>query len=124
MTIGRKSWVIAEGYMPGWSHADRPELESHETACILNPGDEDAEVEVTIYFSDRDPAGPYRIQVPARRTHHMRFNDLRDPEPIPKETDFSSVFISTQPVVIQHTRLDSRAKANALLSTMAFPGAE
>ena len=31
---------------------------------------------------------------------------------------------SDVPIVVQHTRLDSRHAANALLTTMAFPGSE
>jgi hypothetical protein len=77
-------------------------------------------VEITIYFKDRAPAGPYRVTVPAKRTLHVRFNDLKDPAPIPHDTDYSSVIISDVPIVVQHTRLDSRQEANALLSTIAF----
>ncbi len=90
------------------------------TVCLLNACDRDAHVEITIYFSDRDPAGPYKITVPARRTRHVRFNDLTDPEPIPKDTDYASVIESDVPVVAQHTRLDSRQADNALLSTIAY----
>src|SRR5919204_3054286 len=66
--IGRKRWAIAEGYIPGWSHGPEPQMISHETACLLNAGPHDALVEITLYFTDRDPAGPYRITLPARRT--------------------------------------------------------
>lgn len=118
--IGHKRWAIAEGYIPGWSHGPEPEMQSHETLCILNTGDEDARVEITIYYTDKDPVGPYRVTVPARRTRHFRFNELTDPEPIPKETPYASVIESDMPVVIQHSRLDSRQAENALLSTMAY----
>lgn len=117
---GRRRWAIAEGYIPEHSTGPEPEMLSHETACILNAGDADANVELTIYFSDRDPAGPYRIVVPARRTLHVRFNDLEEPERVPRGTDFASVLESDVPVVVQHTRLDSRQSENALLSTVAF----
>ena len=119
--IGKRRWAIAEGYIPpGGTHADDPRFESHETACLLNTNAQDAHVTLTIYFKDRDPAGPYRITVGARRTLHLRFNDLTDPEPIPRDTDYSSVFESDLPIVVQHTRLDSRQAALALLSTIAY----
>jgi hypothetical protein len=41
--------------------------------------------------------------------------------PVPLDTDYASVFSSDVPIVVQHTRLDSRQAENALLSTMAFP---
>ena len=119
-TIGRHCWAIAEGYIPAESHGGAPELISHETACILNAGDRDATVEITVYFHDREPAGPYRLTVPARRTRHFRFNELTDPEPIPRATEYSSVITADVPIVVQHTRLDSRSPKLALLSTVAY----
>ncbi len=118
--IGRRRWAIAEGYIPTWSHGPEPEMLSHETACLLNAGDRDARVEITVFFADREPAGPYRVEVPARRTRHLRFNDLDDPEPVPRGTDFATLIESDVPLVVQHTRLDSRQSENALLSTIAF----
>jgi hypothetical protein len=118
--LGRRVWVIAEGYIPGESTGPAPQMTSHETACILNANDRPADVEITLYFSDREPVGPYRLSVGARRTKHLRFNDFRDPEPVPRETDYASVIRSSVPVVVQHTRLDSRQPANALLSTVAW----
>jgi hypothetical protein len=120
MSIGRTVWAIAEGYIPSQSTGPAPQMTSHETACLLNAGDIDAHVEITVYFKDREPAGPYRVTVPARRTLHQRFNELDDPEPIPRDTDYASVIVSDVPIVVQHTRLDSRQAANALLSTIAF----
>ncbi|MGA7269455.1 MAG: sensory rhodopsin transducer [Acidimicrobiia bacterium] len=119
--IGHHTWVIPEGYIPGSSSGPEPEMTSHETACILNAGDDAAAVEITVYFADRDPVGPYRVEVGARRTRHLRFNELDDPEPIPRGTDYASVIRSNRPIVVQHTRLDSRQPANALLTTIAFP---
>jgi len=118
--IGSRRWAIAEGYIPGQSHGPEPAMTSHETACLLNASDQDARVEITIYLSDREPAGPYRVTVPARRTMHLRFNDLEDPEPVPRDTEYASVIEADVPIVVQHTRLDSRQAENALLSTIAY----
>jgi hypothetical protein len=120
-TIGRTRWAIAEGYIPPTSNGPEPQMTSHETACILNANDSDAHVAITIYYADREPVGPYRIVVAARRTRHVRFNDLSDPEPIPRDTDYASVIESDVPIVVQHTRLDSRQAENALLTTIAWP---
>lgn len=119
--IGRTCWAIAEGYIPRESHGPAPQMTSHETVCLLNTSDKNAEVRVTIFYADRDPSGPYLVTVPARRTKHVRFNDLTHPAPIPVDTDYASVIESTIPIVVQHTRLDSRQAENALFSTMAFP---
>jgi hypothetical protein len=119
-SMGKTRWAIPEGFIPEESTGPEPQMLSHETACILNTADQDAHVTITLYFADRDPAGPYRVTVPARRTLHLRFNDLQDPEPVPRGTDYASVLESDVPVVVQHTRLDSRQSENALLSTLAF----
>jgi hypothetical protein len=121
MTIGCRTWAIAEGWIPSESHGPAPAMTSHETACLLNTTDDDAHVTIRVYFRDREPAGPYTVVVPARRTLHLRFNDLSDPEPIPRDTDYASVFESDTPIVIQHTRLDSRQAENALMTTIAYP---
>jgi hypothetical protein len=118
--VGRRVWAIAEGYIPPASTGETRELTSHETVCILNAGTAPAHVEITIYFADRGPVGPYKFEIAAERTRHLRFNEFKDPAPIPVNTDFSSTIVSDVPIVVQHTRLDSRQAALALLSTMAF----
>lgn len=120
--IGQRRWAIAEGYIPGWSNGPEPQMTSHETVCILNAGDEPARITITVFYADREPVGPYRVTVDARRTRHLRFNSLDDPERIPRETPFASVIESDQPVVVQHTRLDSRQAENALITTIAYAG--
>jgi hypothetical protein len=123
-TIGRKQWAIAEGYIPPYGQGPAPQMISHEAVCILNSGEAEAHVGIMVYYEDRDPVGPYRFTIQAGRTRHLRFNDFQDPEKIPRDTPFSSVITSDVPVVVQHTRLDSRQAENALLSTIAFPGNE
>lgn len=123
MAVGHLTWAIAEGFIPGESLNTDPAFVSHETACVLNAGNDDAHISLMLYFADREPAGPYRVTVAARRTLHLRFNDLENPEPVPRDTDFASVIESDVPVVVQHTRLDSRHPNVSLLSTTAFPAA-
>ena len=120
MIIGRRIWAIAEGDIPGSSNGPAPAMTSHEAACLLNAGDRDAHVSITLYFADREPAGPYEVTVRARRTVHLRFNELEEPEPVPLDTPYSSTIVSDEPIVVQHTRLDSRQAENALLSTIAY----
>lgn len=121
--MGKRLWVIAEGYIPPAGQDDTYELVSHEAACVLNTGDADAHLRITVFYTDREPAGPYRLVVPARRTRHFRYNELSDPEPIPVNTPYASVIESDVPVVVQHTRLDSRQANLALLSTVAYAAA-
>jgi hypothetical protein len=117
--IGKKRWAIPEGYIPSESSSTDRALVSHETACILNAGDDNAHVTLTVFFTNREPV-IFQVTVPARRTLHLRYNDLKDPEPVPLDTDYSSVFESDVPITVQHTRLDSRRAEISLLSTIAY----
>ena len=119
--IGKRRWAIAEGYIPEGSHGPEPAMTSHESVCLLNAGSADAHVTISLYFTDREPAGPYRVTMPARRALHVRFNELRDPERVPHGTEYSSIIESDVPIVVQHTRLDSRQAENALMTTIAYP---
>jgi hypothetical protein len=114
--IGKKVWAIAEGWIPSGGLTDRA-LMPHETACILNAGERDAHIELTVFFTDREPVR-YALTVPACRTKHFRFDDLTDP--MPRNTDYASLFVSDVPVVVQHTRLDSRKAEIALMTTVAY----
>lgn len=114
--IGKRRWAIAEGYIPAGSTGTGRALKSHETACILNAGPGDAHLCITIFYADREPDGPHRVVVPARRTLHLRLDELG----VPADTDYSTVIESDVPVVVQHTRLDSRQAELALLSTVAY----
>jgi hypothetical protein len=120
--FGSRRWAIPEGYIPSGSvdPNDRT-LISHEAACLLNPADSDATISITIFFEDREPAGPFKLTLPARRTKHLRFNDLNDPEVIPRDTPYASLIEASVPIIVQHTRLDSRNPNIALLSTIAYP---
>lgn len=67
-------------------------------------------------FTARDPVGPCRVAVGARRSRHVRFEVLDDPEQVPLGTECAAVTI-----VVQHTRVGSRHAENALLSTAGNP---
>lgn len=118
--IGKRVWVIADGYIPGHSNGPGPEMTSHDSFCVLNAGDEPASLTITVFHNDREPSGPYREEVAARRTRHFRFNELSDPEPVPRGAEYAAVIESDRPVVVQHTRLDSRQAELGLFSTIAY----
>ena len=120
--IGATRGAIADGYIPDGSTGPAPEMTSHEAVCLLNAGERDAAVEITLFFADRAPVGPYRLTGPGERTLHQRFNDLEDPQPVPRGTSYACLITSDHPLVVQHARLDSRQAENALLNTIAFPG--
>ncbi|GAA2325024.1 sensory rhodopsin transducer [Streptomyces cuspidosporus] len=119
--IGTTTWVVADGYIPPGSTGPAPAMTSHDSICMLNAGSDPAHVTIEVFYTDREPVGPYELTVPARRAHHQRINDLRGPEPILPGIDYCLVIRSDRPLVVQHTRLDSRQAENALMSTIAYP---
>jgi hypothetical protein len=119
--VGRRSWVIADGYCPPGSSGGDPALLSHEAACMLNTGHEQARVTFTVYFSDQEPLGPAEVVIPPRRIHHQNLGRIPGIS-VPTGTDYAVLIESDRPIVVQHTRLDSRQAANALMTTIAFPG--
>jgi hypothetical protein len=104
--FGREPWAIADGFIASHTSFEDRALALHEIACILVPNAKDAHVVIRIFLSIA--VGPYRVTVSARRTLYLRFNDLAEPDPVPRNTEISSVFETDVPVVAQHPRLDSR----------------
>ncbi|RKP56867.1 hypothetical protein D7Z26_02435 [Cohnella endophytica] len=116
---GEKLWYIPDGYIPETSSGD---LTSHESICVLNTSSEDALLEITIFFEDRDPMEKIMVVVGARRTKHIRTSSLQqDGMPIPVGVPYAIEVKSDVSVIVQYSRLDSTQAENALMSVMAFP---
>jgi hypothetical protein len=118
--IGKKVWAIPGGNIPLEQTGDEPDFTSHDSLWMLNTTDEDAQVEITIYYADREPIGPYPIEVEARRVRQVRFNDLIDPEAMPLETDYGAVVEASVPIVVQFTTMDTRQAANTRSISLGY----
>lgn len=120
--LGGRVWVVPDGRIPFPSHGDEPEFTSFDQLCVLNTGDESAALEITVYYADREPVGPYSIRVGARRVRHVRLNDLIDPEAIALGRPYGCVVRSQVPIVVQFLRQDTRLPGSVgLTGTIAFP---
>ena len=125
MFIGCKMWIVPDGYVPDLVEGEQPGPTgyiSHECACVLNTTSKDAQLELTIYFEDRDPIIINDIVVAARRSKHLRMDELkRDGEPaIPRGCPYSLLVKSDVPIVVQMSRLDTTQANMAFLSTMGY----
>lgn len=98
MNIGNKHWAMTEGWISPLGD---------ETVSFLNVSQEEAHVQITVYYGNRDPVGPYRLTVPAERLTRVRFECLEDPEPIPRATAYATTIDSDVPIVVQHAGLFS-----------------
>ncbi len=117
--VGHTVWAIGDGWIPPTS-SGAPGMISHESVCILNAGPREAHLELWFYFAEREPVGPLRVTIANRRVRHIVVNDADMPEPIPHGVDYSIVVRSSEPVVVQHTRMDTRQAANSMMSTIAY----
>jgi hypothetical protein len=118
--IGCRVWAIPEGFIPGRSFSQERELVSHEACCILNAGGAPAHIKPTLIsriVSRRDPIES-RLRRGERCIFASTISSTRSPF---RDTAYASVVRSDAPIVVQHTRLDSRDPHTALLSTIAFP---
>jgi hypothetical protein len=119
--IGHRRWVIPGGRIPVHGTGREPEFTSRDELWLLNTGDQEAEIEATIYYEDFDPVGPFPLIVPARRVRCVRVNDLIDPEAVRLETHYAVVFASSTPITVQVARYDTRQPALAMSWSLAHP---
>lgn len=118
--IGKKIWIIADGYISEKSTGSFP---SHESICVLNLSEVQAEISISIYFEDKEPMGKFKATCCAKKTNHIRLDNIKDEDgnKVPVGTPYAIKVESNIPVVVQHTRLDTTQEAMALMTTMAYP---
>lgn len=116
---GQKYWFIADGFIPPISNGDQ---ESHESICVLNCNVEQIELEVIVYFEDRDPLEGLFYSIDGRRTKHIRTSWLKNDqgEQIPAGVPYAMEVRSNQAIIVQYSRLDSTQKELALMTTMGY----
>jgi hypothetical protein len=118
-SIGHKIWAFADGYIQPISIG---EAESHDGLCVLNSGNDNAHLNITIYFFDREPMQNISAVCYARRTNHIRLDKLKNDkeEYFPVGVPYSLIVESDVPVLIQHTRVDTSQNAMALMTTIGY----
>jgi hypothetical protein len=120
MESGKRIWAIPAGNIPVESHGHEPEFVSHDRISVLNMNEQDAKLEITIYYEDQEPVGPYPLKVQGQRVRKVRFNDLINPQAIPLGKNYSAVIKSDQPIVVQFTRQDTSTDNRAITGTISF----
>ncbi|SDB33066.1 hypothetical protein SAMN05660653_01579 [Desulfonatronum thiosulfatophilum] len=118
--MGRTTWMISAGHIPLRSTGREPENTSRDELCFLNAGYREAQVEVTLFYADREPVGPYRLEIPPRRIRRVRVNNLINPEAPPLDTDYGAVIESNVPIVVQFERTDTSDAKPAMPAIMGF----
>ncbi|MDK2799052.1 MAG: hypothetical protein PWP27_2520 [Clostridiales bacterium] len=119
-SIGRKVWIIPDGFLPEKSNGD---FVSHEAICVLNVAKQDANINITVYFEDREPMEKFFAVCPAKRTNHIRLDKIVDTDgnKIPIGVPYALKIESDLPIVVQHSRMDTTQAEMTLMTTMAYP---
>ncbi|HOE60437.1 MAG TPA: sensory rhodopsin transducer [Kiritimatiellia bacterium] len=106
MEIGRKQWVFADGDLPPRGDS---EPFGHEALMIVNNGEQDATIKVTILFEDKEPKEDITLHVPARRVKCFRMDyPLGDEQYQLGPGQTATILASDVPVVAVYGRLDRR----------------
>ncbi len=118
-SYGKKVWLIPDAFLGSESAND---LTTHEAVCVINTSGADAEIALTLLFEDREPIRGFHAVCGAERTHHIRLDKLRgeNGEGIPHDVPYAIVVESSEPVVVQYSRLDASRAELALMTTMAW----
>ncbi len=117
MEIGKKTWVFADGDLP--PQGDTEPL-GHEAMMVVNNGETDADISMTLLFEDKEPVENIMLKVAAKRVRCFRMDMPLGEEGycIPKG-QFAVVLNSNVPVVAVYGRLDRR-KDMAYYSVAGF----
>ena len=105
MDYGKKVWIFADGDMP--PQGDEEPF-GHEALTITNCTDVDAEVKVTVLFTDREP-DQMVLRVGARRVNCFRLDyPVGDENYLIPKGQYSLILESNTPIVSVLGRLDRR----------------
>lgn len=116
---GKCQWFIPDAFYP---EKDNGEYVSHEAVCVLNTGDIDADIDIILYFEDREPVYGFKAVCPARRTHHIRMDRIRstDGSSVPRGIPYAMLVKSNVPVVVQYSRLDTTQAEMSFMGLIAY----
>ena len=116
---GKLEWFIPDAYFPG---VDNGTYVSHEAVCVLNTGDEDAHIELTLYFENKEPKSGFYAVCPARRTNHIRMDKIvcSDGSKVERDVPYAMFVRSDVPVYVQYSRCDTTQSELAFMAVPAF----
>lgn len=120
VTNGSRVWFFPDGDIPPPGDA---EPHGHESLVILNPGDEDAVIEMIVYYEDREPDTVTGLDVPARRVRCFRVDGpVGDSGYRIPFGQYALKLHSTSPIICQLGRMDVRQPNLAYYTVMGYSG--
>lgn len=117
---GKRVWIFPDGDLPPPGDPGLP-LEGHESLIVLNTGEQDADLEIDVYFEDREPETGLKAAVPGRRVCCFRLD--RPLGDTGFEVPFGQYALrlrASVPVVAQIGRADVRQPNLAYYTTLGY----
>ncbi len=116
---GKKVWVFADGEMPP---SGDYQLKGHESIVILNMTKEEAQISMTLYYTDKEPNKDIKFTVLPERVRCIRTDNEEDlgGVRIPREMQYAISINSSVPIVVQYGRLDTRNQPMAFYATTGY----
>ena len=117
---GKKNWYFPDGELPP-AGADS-NIYGHESVIILNTNNQQANVVVTLFFTDKDPVKAAMIEVEAKKVRGVRITqeDGFLGYKIPLEEQYALALESDVPIIVQYGRLDVRQPNMAFYATSGY----
>ena len=117
--LGKKNWIIPDCELP---LPGEGVLKGHESVIVVNDSDVRADIEVKIFYVDKDCDVKIRWTVEAGRVRCFRMNNVNDMDgyEIPVDTQYAMKVTSNTPIVLQYGRLDNRQTNLAYYTTLGY----
>jgi len=107
MGYGKKVWIFPDAELPPVGVNLIP---GHESIIITNTGDQQANIKITLLYTDKEPVS-FVTAVQARRVRCLRTNEEKDfgAYTAKFEEQYAIMLESDVPVVAQYGRAEPRA---------------
>lgn len=117
--IGKKCWIIPDCELPMPGEGI---LKGHESVIIVNDNEEDVNIDVTLYFSDKECYNGIKWSVGAKKVRCFRMNNKDDMSgfEVPYDTQYAMKINSSGNIVVQYGRLDNRQTNLAYYTTLGY----
>ena len=117
--IGKKNWLIPDCELP---REGEGVAKGHEYVIIVNDSNKDAEIDVKVFFTDKEPYENIKWTVKKGRVRCFRMNNLTDMcgFEVPYETQYAMKLSSNCNIVVQYGRLDNTQPNLAFYTTLGY----
>ena len=117
--LGKKDWIIPDCELP--VPGEGPAL-GHESVIIVNDSDVEAEIDVSLYFVDKEPHTGIKWKVGPKRVFCFRMNNVEHMcgFVVPFNTQYAMKVSSNTPIVLQYGRLDNTQANLAFYTTLGY----